>query len=156
MSGLPAGWSRLRLGEVIKIRNGYAFKSSDFGPSGTPVIRQSNLTGHNVDLTKCVCVPASVAANSSAFAVHKGDILIGMSGSIGEPSIYQGEEPALQNQRTGLIVFRETDSAHRAFIKYFLQHSEEAYIKKGKGIGVQNVSATDIEGIEILLPPLDE
>jgi len=156
MNELPDGWERMPLGDIIQVRNGYAFKSADFTSAGVPLIRQSNLTGQNVDLTKCVYVPKHIADANSAFSVRKGDILIGMSGSIGEPSVYQGDTPALQNQRTGLIIFRANKTAHRDFIRYFLIFSEREFAQKGKGIGVQNVSASDIESIPAPLPSLPE
>jgi type I restriction enzyme S subunit len=156
MSELPNGWTRTALGQVISIRNGFAFKSADFCKDGVPVVRQSNLTGSFVDLSDCVYVPATVAKEASNFAIERGDILIGMSGSIGEPSVYPYDFEAVQNQRTGLVRFYVADTGHRDFIKHGLTLFERAYVDKGKGVGIQNVSSRDIENIAIPLPPLSE
>ena len=156
MSELPLSWERTVLGEVITIRNGYAFKSKDFCKEGVPVVRQSNLTGDLVDLSDCVHVPATIANQASNFRVSRGDVLLGMSGSIGEPSVYCYDFDAVQNQRTGLVRFFVDDLGHRNFVKLALILFERKYISQGKGIGVQNVSASDIEKTEIPLPPLSE
>jgi restriction endonuclease S subunit len=156
MSTLPQGWTRAALGEVISIRSGYAFRSADFCKHGVPVVRQSNLTGNLVDLSDCVFVPAAVAKDASRFVVRRGDLLLGMSGSIGEPSVYPYDFEAVQNQRTGLVQFFMDDSGHREFIKQALAAFELEYTNRGKGVGIQNVSAKDIQSTEIPLPPLAE
>jgi type I restriction enzyme, S subunit len=156
MNELPKGWASTTLGEVISIRNGYAFKSSDFCKDGVPVVRQSNLTGSSVDLSDCVYVPDTVAKQASNFWIKRGDVILGMSGSIGEPSVYLHDFEAVQNQRTGLVHFYVDDNGHRDFIKYGLTLFERDYIGKGKGIGIQNVSSTDIENTVIPIPPLAE
>ena len=156
MNDLPNGWVKAALAEIIKIRNGYAFKSNDFCSEGVPVVRQSNLTGDRVDMSNCVHVPKYVADSAGQFKISRGDLLLGMSGSIGEPSLYAYDYDALQNQRTGLIQFTVDDVGHRDFIKYALTYYEADYIGRGKGLGVLNVSARDIESTEIWLPPLAE
>ena len=156
MSELPNGWEAVPLGEVITVRNGYAFKSADFTKEGVPVVKQSNLTGSTVDLTDCAYVSEAVAKQAAAFSVKQGDLILGMSGSIGEPSVYRYEFGAVQNQRTGLIKFGIVQEHHRAFIKLALVSYERDYASRGKGIGVQNVSARDIEQTVIPLPPLPE
>jgi len=40
-SKLPKGWEVKKLGEVCKLKNGFAFKSSDYQADGVPVISSS-------------------------------------------------------------------------------------------------------------------
>lgn len=40
---LPPGWRIARVGEILKIRNGYAFKSTDYLSEGVPLIRQKTI-----------------------------------------------------------------------------------------------------------------
>ena len=40
---LPIGWVRCHLGTVISVKNGYAFKSSDYSTEGVPLIRISDI-----------------------------------------------------------------------------------------------------------------
>ena len=40
---LPKEWNRVRLGEVCKLKNGFAFKSTDYVNEGVPVLRISDI-----------------------------------------------------------------------------------------------------------------
>jgi type I restriction enzyme S subunit len=151
---LPSGWKRIEFGEVCTIRNGYAFKSKDFVKVGIPLIKQGNLTGKEVDLNDCVFLPKSYLDEYSRFQVHRGDIIIGMSGSIGEPSVYLHSEPALQNQRTGLL--QPTSALDILFSRHFLEYAHLQIVGRAKGMAIANVSAKDIEAIPLGLPPLNE
>ncbi|MGR3269811.1 hypothetical protein DU478_05845 [Thalassococcus profundi] len=156
MSDLPQGWEAAKLGDILRIRNGFAFKSKDFRDEGIPLVRQTELTGDLVDLSKCKYLPTEFREAYERFLVKNGDILLGMSGSLGEPSIYQNDEPALQNQRTGLVEFDVAEQDLKDFALRALALTEREYSEKGKGIGVQNVSASEIESVSVPVPPLPE
>lgn len=42
-NGLPPGWTTARIGEVLNLINGAAFKPSDWSENGLPIIRIQNL-----------------------------------------------------------------------------------------------------------------
>src|SRR5262245_13609431 len=148
---LPTGWSWQCLGDVLKVRNGFAFKSTDYQESGVLLIRQSNLGGKRVSLEKAEYLPQRFLTDHGDFRVEKGDVLIGMSGSIGKLCVYDREEPALQNQRTGLLKFKE--SSLKSWIWHYLPLIENRLHEGGKGVGVQNISASQIEALPIPIPP---
>ena len=150
----PTGWVQAVFGDICAIRNGYAFKSKNFIRSGAPLIKQGNLTGSQIDLSNCAFLPVKFIEEHPNFQVTKGDILIGMSGSLGKPSEYRENELALQNQRTGLLC--PTPEGNRAFARYFLDYSHFELVDKSKGMAIQNVSAKDIEAIPLGVPPLNE
>ena len=152
---LPKGWDKCRLSDVLAIQNGYAFPSREFKKAGIPLIRQSNLAGERVSLEKCVYLDRKYAVKKKDFVLRKGDILIGMSGSIGKLCRYDLDEVGLQNQRTGKVVLRGNRLKNR-FIWHYLNTVERKLQKKGKGLGVSNVSADDIESLDILLPPIEQ
>jgi len=156
-NNLPKGWIECLFGDVVKIQNGYAFPSKDFKrDKGVPLIKQSQLSGDKVDLTNCVFLDESYLRTKPEFILKKGDVLIGMSGSIGKLCTYDLDIPALQNQRTGKVVLKCTDDINKRFIWHFLTTIELQLLEKGKGLGVANVSADDIESLPFLLPPLQE
>jgi len=151
---LPTGWSLACIGDILKIRNGYAFKTTDYKTEGVPLIRQTNLREDVVDISEAKCVDSRFLNELPGFVVRDGDLLIGMSGSLGKIARYEQPEPALQNQRTGLLVVKpEHDSK---FAKLVLKFVEPQILAEGKGIAVQNVSAKDIESCVFPLPPLYE
>lgn len=155
MSELPKGWVLAHITDMLSIRNGYAFKSSEFCETGIPVIRQSELRGEIVDISRALCVPNYFLNNHRNYIVTKGDVLIGMSGSLGKVSLYVSENPALQNQRTGLLQINET-VADKTFSLYALKYVEPQILAQGKGVAVQNVSSSQIESCESPLPPRAE
>lgn len=154
-NNLTKGWNKCQLGNVLTIQNGYAFSSKEFKKAGVPLIRQSNLGGEKVSLEKCVYLERKYVEEKKDFVLRKGDILIGMSGSIGKLCRYDLEEIGLQNQRTGKVIIKE-EHLNKKFIWYYLNTVEKKLQKKGKGLGISNVSTDDIESLDILLPPIDQ
>ncbi|HRE83481.1 MAG TPA: restriction endonuclease subunit S [Opitutaceae bacterium] len=151
---LPSGWRTARVGEILKIRNGYAFKSTDYKDTGVPLIRQSELKSDVIDLAEVKRVDPAFLQKLSGFVVREGDLLIGMSGSLGKIAEYQNQEPALQNQRTGLLILKPGYDAK--FVRLVLKLVEPQIVAEGKGVAVQNVSANEIEACTFPLPPPDE
>ena len=149
-----SNWDIRKLGDVLKVRNGFAFKSADYQPNGVLLVRQSNLGGPRVSLDKAEYLPTEYLDSYSDFIVRKGDILIGMSGSIGKLCIYDRDEPALQNQRTGLLRFK--DLSFQQWIWHYLPLVERKLLAAGKGVGVQNVSASQIEALPLPVAPEHE
>jgi type I restriction enzyme, S subunit len=151
---LPAGWRIACVGDILKIRNGYAFKSTDYKETGVPLIRQSELKSDVIDLSEAKRVDPRFLEELSGFIVREGDLLIGMSGSLGKIAEYQNKEPALQNQRTGLLIMKPGYDAK--FARLVLKLVEPQIVAEGKGVAVQNVSAKEIEACTFLLPPAND
>jgi type I restriction enzyme, S subunit len=144
-------WPHARVGDILKIRNGFAVRSADYSTRGVPLIRQSDIKDGIIDISEAKRVPPRVAEECGEYLVRKGDLLIGMSGSLGKIGRYDEENPALQNQRTGLLQIKSGFSAK--FAKLVLQFVEPQIIAEGKGVAVQNVSAKEIEDCTFPLPP---
>jgi type I restriction enzyme S subunit len=153
---LPEGWVQTYIGDVIRIQNGYAFPSKDFRNRGVPLIRQTNLAGNHVSLDKCVYLDPSYLSSKSDFILCSGDTLIGMSGSIGKLCTYDLEQPGLQNQRTGKIIQRIPNLIDSRYTFHFFATLEQVLLTRGKGLGVSNVSASDIEALPFSFPSLPE
>lgn len=158
---LPNGWINCRFGDVASIRNGYAFKSVDFKTTqepdyDVPLIRQSQLKSSIVDISDAVYLPKSYLKKHSDYVLRKGDILIGMSGSIGRVCLYDNEIESLQNQRTGKITPHSKNEISSQFFGLFLSNIERTLIEFSKGVGVQNISSKDIEDLSFNLPPINE
>lgn len=157
----PPGWEKCKFGQLVKIRNGYAFKSSEFIKSGAPkkdipLVRQSQLVGDKVVLADAVHLSNSYLISHKEYLIKDGDIIIGMSGSIGKVCEYKYEYPALQNQRTGVIKPYQSGTLSPKFFGLYLSSIERKLLEYAKGMGVQNISAKDISNLEFDLPPLDE
>jgi type I restriction enzyme, S subunit len=158
---LPKGWVKCSFGDIAYIRNGYAFKSINFKKkkeleSDVPLVKQSQLNGDKVDLSSAVYLEDSFLEKQSDYKLSKGDVLIGLSGSIGKLCIYDKDYPALQNQRTGKIEQYIDGVINNKFFWFFLITIEQKLVEKSKGVGVQNISSKEIEAQDFYLPPLKE
>ncbi|OAI06151.1 hypothetical protein A1332_01180 [Methylomonas methanica] len=146
---------------MVKISNGYAFKSSDFkkvkeNDSDVPLVRQSQLKGSTVDLSDAVYLDCSNLTRFADYVIKKGDIIIGMSGSIGKVCEYKEDIPALQNQRTGRIQPFLENKLEPKFFGLFLSNVEHVLSERARGMGIQNISSKDIENLDFNLPPILE
>ena len=151
------------LGTVAKVRSGYAFKSEDMGAVGLPVVKIKNVVPPTVDITDCERVPEEVISSIprvERFELKEGDTLIAMTGAtVGKV----GKFPRTNlrhflNQRVGKVYLTEPDSADYRYIYYIL--SQDTYVRQMFGIAdgsaQANISGSQIESLEVPLPPLAE
>lgn len=129
---LPHGWSRTPLGEICKLKNGYAFKSDSYIKEGTPVIRISDIGDGKVDLTSCVKVETKELFLD--YQVKAGDILVAMSGATtGKFGIYYGKELAFQNQRVGRFEVLNQSLLDNNFLLYLLYRLKQRILDDAYG-----------------------
>ncbi|GAB6142263.1 restriction endonuclease subunit S [Methylosoma difficile] len=142
------GWEVKKLGEVLKIQNGYAFNSKLFTiEKGTPLIRIRDIKNGLVTETNFN------GTYDKKYEVKAGDFLIGMDGEFG---CYEWKgDIALLNQRVCRLqeFSKELDSR-------FLFYGINKYLKAIEDVTafatVKHISSKQIENIEIPLPPLSE
>lgn len=152
---LPYSWAETELGNILKLKNGFAFKSEDFKDTGIPVIRISNIQNEQVETEDAARVDLSKIKQE--FVVQKGDILIAMSGATtGKYGIYNENIVAVQNQRVGNLVPHDDNLTSRRFIYYLLGGLKKEIEDKAYGGAQPNISPKIIEEIIIGLPPLPE
>jgi type I restriction enzyme S subunit len=149
-------WNTGRLGDVCRVVPGYAFKSSDWQKTGIRVIKIKNITVNNsVDLANSDCVAESLLTSKlQKFAIGDGDILIAMTGATaGKVGRVRTNQRLLLNQRVAKIAPVEADSD---FIWAIVSSDDyqERFFYLADGAAQPNMSGTQIEGIEIPLPPL--
>lgn len=153
---LPEGWCWIEFGTVMTVRQGFAFKSADYldDSLGVPLIRQSELNGPWVSVDTAKHLPSEYLREFVRYKIQEGDILVGLSGSLTSVSRYQHNQPALQNQRTGLL--ETSPLVSKDFVLCTYLSRIRAIESAGKGVAVQNVSPKQIEGLVVPLPPLPE
>lgn len=158
MSELPKGWERVPLGKYIKLKNGFAFKSKDFvSKAGNtyPVIRISDIQNGKVSTEENAHVLEDIA--NFKFAIDKGDLLIAMSGATtGKTGVYTGQEVALQNQRVGNLKLVNSTTSCPRYRNYLIASLKQEIIKKAYGAAQPNISAKELESIEVNIAPFEE
>ncbi|WP_417903719.1 restriction endonuclease subunit S [Campylobacter sp. LH-2024] len=156
MTNLPQGWEVKRIGDIVKLKNGFAFKSNLFCNDGIPIIRIKNIQNENVILDDLVfCNPDDYKNNLDNYLIFKNDILIAMSGATtGKIGIYNLNDKAYLNQRIGLL--RIDNSILRKYIFWFLYCNSEQNLANAFGAAQPNLNTEQIHNIQIPLPPLKE
>ena len=149
---LPKDWKWVKLGEVCRLKNGFAFKSTEYKDEGIAVIRISDIKYETVKPDKSVRV--NEEKDYDNYVVKSGEILVAMSGATtGKFGIYKSLEKAYQNQRVGKFKILNKEKLHDEFLLYQL-HALKRQIEKDAYGGAQpNISSGKIEAMEILLPP---
>lgn len=151
-------WEEKRLGEVANLKNGYAFKSSDYSTSGKyKVITIKNVSGSTyVDSNNVSYIKDKPKDLTSHQALKVNDILVSLTGNVGRVSVVN-EEHLLLNQRVGLIE-TDKDLVNNLFLSIVLSFNrfENTMIKNGQGGAQKNISKGDVESYKINLPSLPE
>ncbi|EDP3490901.1 restriction endonuclease subunit S [Campylobacter jejuni] len=156
MTNLPQGWEVKKLGDIVKLKNGFAFKSNLFCDIGIPIIRIKNIQNENIVLDDLVfCNPNDYKNNLDNYLIQKNDILIAMSGATtGKIGLYNLNNKAYLNQRIGLL--RIDNNILRKYVFWFLYCNSEQNLANAFGAAQPNLSTEQIHNIQIPLPPLKE
>ena len=146
-------WIECTVGDLLKLKNGYAFKSSNYKSEGIPVLRIGDIQDWSVDVENAKRIEEKEEYDSHI--VNKGDVLIAMSGATtGKFGIYNSDEKAYQNQRVGNLIPHSDKYTIKNYI-YYLLYSLKREIEQGAYGGAQpNISATKIEELKTKLFPL--
>lgn len=150
----------VRLGEVARVRSGFAFKSSEWTKSGVPVVKISNVKSGSLVMDGCSYVSQVSATRApKEFNLSERDILIAMTGYIGDVARTKATDlPAVLNQRVGKFFNIASDRLDDDYLYSFLSWSDTKsnIAAMGYGSAQPNVSPSLIENILIPLPPIHE
>ncbi|WP_259016800.1 restriction endonuclease subunit S [Emticicia fluvialis] len=152
---IPDHWEVKELGEVCKLKNGFAFKSDNYQDNGVPIIRISDINGGLVSSQKAVRVEAGDEYEN--YTIQNNDILVAMSGATtGKFGIYRSSEKAYQNQRVGKFLILDNENLDNNFLFYLINSLKKNIEKDAYGGAQPNISSSKIEQMEIVLPPFAE
>lgn len=155
---IPEGWEIGKIGDLIRVQNGYAFKSKDFLEKGTiGIIKIKNISDRKVDINKSDFISEELAeAIDKKFFIQSSSILIAMTGAeVGKVGIVPEHNKKLYlNQRVGK--FEELISGGKEFSYFYLnkEETQELIIAKSAGSAQPNISSKGIEELKIVLPSI--
>lgn len=159
---VAAHWRVAPLKWFTRLQSGFAFKADRFGDKGTRLVRMNNIKRGVLDLDEAVCI-AEEDVNISAM-LHAGDILIGMSGSIGETGslgnfavVAEDDLPCLLNQRVGRfqIVGNELLPGYLQLVIQSAPFLDPIFLA-ATSTAQFNVSPSQVGAIMFALPPVSE
>jgi type I restriction enzyme S subunit len=147
--GVGRGWGRVRLREVAKIQNGFAFKSTRFNKEGRglPLLRIRDVED---DLTEAFYD----GDFEDRYLVAPGDIVVGMDGDF---RVARWRGPiALLNQRVAKITTRADAPYDERFLLYALPGYLDAIHAQTSSVTVKHLSSRTLDDIPLPHPPLAE
>ncbi len=158
LGAVPRGWRFGTLAELAEYQNGYAFKTKDWQDVGHPVVKIGNVKPMIIDITGASRVaPRIVESLHERFRLNRGDLLVGMTGYVGETGLVPDVEPcAYLNQRVGRI---ETKQGIEDIGFVYCVVRNPAYKihaeAKSHGSAQANVSGTDLMAFSTAIPSED-
>ena len=159
---IAAHWRITPLKWFVRLQSGFAFKADRFGDLGIRLVRMNNLKRGALDLGDAVYI-AHEDVNTSVM-LSAGDIILGMSGSIGETgslgnfAVVAAEDlPCLLNQRVGRFQF-VGDELLPDYLKLVIQSASflDPIFLAATSTAQFNVSPSQVGAIMFALPPFSE
>lgn len=147
VDGVPEGWKRERLVDLVDVQYGYAFDGSLFNTSkkGMPIVRIRNIPdGSTNDYT--------TETADSQYIVHNSDILVGMDGEFHINS-WSGPDAYLV-QRTCL--FRPNNLGMKGYLLQAINEPIKFYESTIVGATVSHLGKKHIDAIAVLTCPNDK
>ena len=152
---IPEGWHCGQLNDLTGLLPGYAFKSQDWQKNGVPVVKIGSVKPGIVDVSEVSYVSESVAHKASKYRLKPGDLLVGMTGYVGEIGLVPPTDVyPLLNQRVGKFLVDRRGTSAASFI-YCLTRRDvfRDMIKQVAHGSVQlNVSADSILNLPLIVP----
>ena len=150
INNLPQDWQKKKLGDLIELQSGYAFKSSTFESDGKYKIvtiknvKDGSFDGDNVSLIKVI--PEKMPSHCSLLS---GDILLSLTRNVGRVCMMIGDNYLL-NQRVAKL------KTNYPTFAYALFRSHDMFIavnNLANGAAQQNVSPIRIAELPLIIPP---
>ena len=142
IDGVPEGWEKKRLVDLVDVLYGYAFDGKQFNQKnqGTPIVRIRNIpTGMTEDYT--------TEDAPKKYVIHNGDILVGMDGEFHINS-WSGSDAYLVQRACS---FRPKDDLLKGFLFQAIVSPIKFFEKTLVGATVAHLGKKHIDSIEILL-----
>ncbi len=152
------GWEVKKLGEVIKVIGGYAFKSENFKEYGVPVLRIGNINLGVFRPTNMVFWKK--AEKLKRYIILPGDLVMSLTGTVGK-SDYGNvcilddtyKEYYLNQRNAKLDIIGEINKFYLSNILK-IEAIKDKLTGVSRGVRQANISNKDIETLFIPLPPL--
>jgi type I restriction enzyme S subunit len=146
-------WIECELGALLKLKNGFAFKASNYKKGGIPVLRIGDINDWIVSSENAVKIEEKEIYDE--YTVETGDILIALSGATtGKFGIYHSNEKAYQNQRVGNLKLYSENSINKSFVFYLLYSLKRDIERDAYGGAQPNISGVKIEALKTKIAPL--
>lgn len=158
-------WKEVRLGDVVEIVNGFAFKSKAFTLEGIPVIKIKNIKAGKVILNDLDYISTS-DINPKYTKIRSSDILITMTGNrmdgspetwVGKVSLFRHQGDFYLNQRVSALRLID-DFVDNNFLSYYLSSwQSQLYfaLNSNSSGGQANITPAVVQEYRLMVPELE-
>ena len=154
-------WQKRKLGDYAKVQSGYAFKTDWYVKDGIRLLRNANVFQGFIDWSDAVKLGNESRPKFSSYELNEGDIVLSLdrplvSNGLKVAKLQANDVPSLLLQRVGRFLLN--DEIDLNYLYTFL--NSENFINEIKGhdqsLGVPHISPSQVENIEIPIPPTIE
>lgn len=161
---IPESWKWYRLGDLIKVQNGYAYKSEEMNKDekGMPVIKSGNLMSLSVQLKPRNDYIEHPTEKMLESKIVKGDMLMCLSSQsdnpepLGKTAVYESDKPALLNQR---VLKMRPFIDEITYYLYYVINTEYFHYNvshQGGGSAQANLKMSHVLNMLVPITPLQE
>lgn len=150
---VPKGWEKTTLSEICEMQNGYAFKSFDWMEQGIPVIKIGSVKPIIVEVEGNGFVSEDYSKLKPDFLLTSSDILVGLTGYVGEVGSIPTGKIAMLNQRVAKFLPKEIDKNH-CFYNYIYCLARQSQFKEFAEINAKGSAQANISTKELLKFPI--
>lgn len=158
------GWRVLKLGDVIEVKHGFAFKSEHFSDRGDYILlTPGNFQERGGFQLKGEKEKYYKGGFPAEYLLRKGDLLLAMTDLtqnapiLGSPAYVPEGNRFLHNQRLGKVVNLQPEQIDLNFLFYLFNTSSVRGQIKGSASGatVRHTSPSRIYDVVVRIPPLE-
>ncbi|WP_080750422.1 restriction endonuclease subunit S [Comamonas testosteroni] len=149
---LPSSWAFSEIGSLCDLKNGRAFKPTEWSLEGLKIVRIQNLNNQNALFNRYS------GEYEEKYFLKGGELLFAWSGTPGTSfgaHVWRGGE-ALLNQHIFRVDFDDSFLDRRLFRHAINQKLNDLIGKAHGGAGLQHVTKGKFEATQIVVPPRNE
>lgn len=152
-------WKRYKLGDLLRVKHGWAFKGEFFSETGI----QSILTPGNFYESGGFKANTSkdrfyIGEYPKEYLCSKGDLIVAMTeqaaGLLGSTAIVPEDNRYLHNQRIGLISCNEYLNKDFAYFLFMTQTVRQQISRSASGTKVKHTSPEKIYEVQVYIPKI--
>ena len=146
-------WKEGKLGDVVDVKSGFAFKGSSFVEGGKyKLVTIKAVQDGFLSLENSDCI-TEVPSNVKDYCyLKKGDILLSLTGNVGRCCLVDSDG-LLLNQRVALLVAKDKRNWPFVYTFFRLQSTKSLLEEMAKGTAQPNLSPVELAKMSFFIPP---
>lgn len=150
--GEPLSWCPTRLGHIVDLINGKAFKPFEWSKAGLPIVRIQNLNDETAPYNHCAFEV------DDKFRIKKGELLVSWSGTPGTSFgafVWHGNDAVLNQHIFKTLYCRDCFDIN--FLRLMIDKVMNDLISSAVGaVGLRHVRKGQIQDEIVFIPPFEE